>query len=213
MEEKENITKWLHGNRDNIIKGNKMLTEQQIEKFSNELNKLNVQNEETDTDKKAIIDAGNLVLKEMNDIISAKIESEISSIEAFLNIMHGEKQKGSTMFIMKMFDTMLDLHKYDMVIEYFVAVDLNKVQDTGNFISLVHGTNPISPLLRPIPKKDNVEDFLVKRYAFFEKCKEHLIAKDDESTAQLLRVLKPENYDSKVKEFDMLYINGAPKEK
>lgn len=214
MTERDKINGWLKGNLEQRIKDNKYLTAEQTESLTARLTALM---ESTEEDEK-IIEQGNAALLEMNNWINERREAELPSLEEFLKVMYADKEEGKTRdacsFIMGAVDTMLDLKLYDKAIEYITAVDVTKVLNpSGTLFCMLHGSNPISPLLRPIPKKENIKEFQVKRYAYFSAVKKYYEDTNQKELADCVRVAKPENYDEDVKGYDMLYMFGAPKEK
>lgn len=206
----ENIKTWLTRNRDERVADNDYLTAEQTAEITTALTALIEALTHETADE--TIEKGNATLFRMNTYVNEERERRLPTLEKFLEVMYSEKNPENGKFVMGTIDDILDLELYDKAIEYITAVDVTKVRDHGGtMLCMLTGSNPISPLLRPIPKKEDVELYQAKRYEYFQKVKQHYVGTNQQSLADCIRVDKPENYDKKVKEYDMLYIGGAPK--
>ena len=120
-----------------------------------------------------------------------------------------DKKPDLCFFIMSTFDGMLYDEDYAGIIEIINAVDFTKISDSGVPLWLLISSNPISPLLRKIPKEDKVKDLMAVRCILYDKCKKYY---DVIAPKLMTPINKPENYDELVKYYDEIYIGGAPKE-
>ena len=207
----ENIKVWLEQNRDLVVKENKYLSIEQREIVTDKINSLI--SSLTDENKETIISDGNNMLEKMNNWIDNTRLEQIPSIETFLNVIYsnpnGETKQDVCSFIMDMFDELLAIKKYDIIIEYLQKIEFDKVKNKSYFYYLEISTNPISPLLRVIPKKENISSYYQERYKLFTNWK-NLIT--DPEISKLIKCDSFDNYDKEVNNYDMLYMFGAPKE-
>lgn len=212
----ESVRGWLTGNLEQRIKDNDFLSSEQTTSLIERVTALIGEANEENLD--SIIERGNATLLEMNNWINEEREKRLPTKDEFLAYMYANKEEAqgldSCKFVMGLFDDMLDLKLYDRAIEYMTAVDITKVQHpSGTLFCMMTGSNPISPLLRPIPKQENIAGYSAKRYEYFESVKKYYEEQGNEELAKCIRIAKPENYEEDVKSFDMLYMGGAPKER
>lgn len=213
--EKDKIKNWLKANIERCT-GHKYLSEDQVKEITNKLSFL--MSNVPYVEDRITIEDGNAVLQEMNDMINETRRSSLPTKEDFVNKMYGESDgMESHRFVQELFGDMLDLKMYDEVIEYLEALDFYMINNRDGLASLRIATNHICPLLRPIPKKESVETYEIKRYQFFERCSAYFKEKYNDGENgfhKILMVSKPGDYDERVKSFDQLYLGGsAPKEK
>lgn len=212
----ESVKGWLIANRDQRVKDNEYLSKEQIGSLEECITALI--NDAREDNLEMIIEQGNARLLEMNNWIDEERVKRIPSKEEFLKRMYASKEESKELdcckFIMELFDNLLDLKLYERAIEYMTSVEVSKITNHGGTLfCMMTGSNPISPLLRPIPTKESVAEYSVKRYQFFEAVKKHFEDNGNEELAKAVHVAKPENYDRDVEQYDMLYIGGAPKDK
>lgn len=218
MEEKEKINIWLTQNRDQRVKNNEYLDIDQIENITSNLNVLIENNNKDSIDKKFILKEGNLLLEKMNFLINNKRISQLMSVEKFKDLATEQESQSKEArrfcdISMDIFDILYTAGRYDIAIEYLNAIDFEKIKIIGIPLWLMVSSEPISPLMRAIPKEDKIKELNVARCEFYNKAYKYYesIGKDGKffCTGQY----KPKDYEKTVKEYDMIYIGGAPKEK
>ena len=148
-------------------------------------------------------------------------KESIITQEDFLEVLytHGDEdskrklRRDLCQYIVSTFDTMMDAERYDDIADFILAYDFTKVVDSGVPLYLFTSSNGISPLFRAIPVEDKLHKLNVARCKFYDRCLEYYKGIKHELYDHMKKQDKPKDYDQLVKEYDMLYIGGAPKEK
>jgi hypothetical protein len=120
-----------------------------------------------------------------------------------------------TMYIMDKLNDLLSFKQYTRVKEILDTINLEDFEDVEQVIvSTLISANPISPLLRAIPKEEDIKELNVARCKFYDMSYDYFVKNHgDERAKNVLSGLKPSNYAKDVEYYDTLYIGGAPKEK
>lgn len=151
-------------------------------------------------------------LKIMDKVIANRL-AKIMSVEQFTEYCHSvtESDNGTEVCgkIMDVFDTLYDANEYDKAGEYFEKIDFEKTQNHAIPAWIYMSSNPIQPLLRPIPKKEKVAKALEARNKLAEKAKTWYTNTNREDLAKSMKSI---DYDKEMEDYDMLFCGNAPKE-
>lgn len=216
MEDKEKISNWLKRNLDERVAGNTFLTVEENLEISKALNELLELNEKGSTESQIIIDLGNSALEKMNFMMNEKRISNMISVQDFSDYVIKEKEILGDFEpcknIMSMFDILYKSDKYDLAAEYIRAINFKKLKHDGIPLWVLVSTNPVTPLMRSIPKKEKIKELLIAREEFYNNACEFYKKNGQFETLLGGDKHKPEDYDKIVADYDSLYIRGAPKE-
>lgn len=213
MEEKEKIATWLGRNLNERVKDNKHLNQDQISEISEKLTQLITLNEEGVTEKQEIIERGNAVIEHMNTLMKENRVSKLPKPTEFaeLILIEDADDSGLCMRIMQLFDAIFSANKFDLAIEYLEALDFGRIKKEALPLWMMVSSNPIQPLMRPIPTEESIKKLSVARCKFYDKACEFYdkIGKTDHFFANDRH--KPESYDELIKFYDAMYGGNAPK--
>ena len=138
---------------------------------------------------------------------------EAISIEEFIKGL--KEAEDACEYIHEEFNALMNQDQYDRVGEILDSTVLDEFSESGIGIWMLTAGDPVSPLLRPIPKEERVDSLNNARVRFYDKCIE-FYTKDKGSKEEAEKLVgrnKPKDYDDRVAGFDALYMGGAPKEK
>lgn len=123
-------------------------------------------------------------------------------------------------FVLEQIDSWLEQRNYQIVIDILNTFDFSNTKNQGMPLWLMLYTQPISPLLRPIPPEEEIKELQYTRCKFADKCVEFYKSLETQNLmslaeannlASVVVAQKPKDYTKLVNEYDMLFFGGAPK--
>jgi hypothetical protein len=116
-------------------------------------------------------------------------------------------------YVMEKLNDLLTFKQYGRVKEILDSIDFYEYEDAVQVVvSTMVSSNPISPLLREIPKEENIKELNIARCKFYDRAYDFLVKEKGKKEAKsLFHGLKPQDYDENMKFYDAIWP-GAPKE-